>query len=50
MRRLTDNGRTLNGGLTDCRVRLRTQAHVVEDKAYELVELGQAIQDVMAQQ
>jgi chromosome segregation protein len=49
VRRLTDNGRTLNGGLTDCRVRLRTQAHVVEDKANELVELGQAVQNVMAQ-
>ncbi len=50
VRRLTDSGRTLNGGLTDCRVRLRTQAHVVEEKGNELVELGETVQSVMTQQ
>ena len=50
IRRLTDKGRTLNGGLTDCRVRLRTQAHVVAEKGNELVQLGEAVQVVMSQQ
>ena len=39
VRRLTDGNRKLNGELSDCRVRLRTQDRVVEEKEIELTEL-----------
>lgn len=46
VRRITDGNRKLTGELTDCRVGLRTQARLVEERENELAELDQAIEDI----
>ena len=46
VRRINDGNRKLTGELTDCRVGLRTQARLVEEKENEVVELDQAIENI----